>query len=305
MGAGTSRRDFIMRTSTLAALCSHRIDGIAQQRLPQRTIPVTGEGLPIVGLGSTKAVSEIATEGAEPLAAVIRILLDFGGKVIDTAPRSDEIDAEFGKILSLPDLQDQLFVAAKISTRGEDAGIEQMLHTQQHFNRRTLDLVQVESLVDLDTHWPNLRAWKDSLEARYIGVTVSSYGRFEQLESFMQTETPDFVHLNYSVVETRAEQRLLPLAEDLGIAVIVNRPFMNGSYFRSTNDIELPAWAAEFDCTSWAQFSLKYILAHPAVTCVLTETTNPDHMAENIHTAFGRFPNDATKRRMRTFIEDN
>ena len=157
---------------------------------------------------------------------------------------------------------------------------------------------------DLDMHWPNVLRWKDSGEARYIGVTVSSTQQHDQFESFMRAEPLDFIQVNYSVMEPGAEDRILPLARDLGMGVLINRPFMNGSYFGRVSGRSLPEWASEFDCASWAQFSLKYILAHPAVTCALTETTNPEHMEDNIQAAFGRLPDDATKRRMRELVQD-
>ncbi len=270
-----------------------------QELLPTRAIPGTVETLPVIGLGSSKPVMQIPTAGTEPLAAVMRMLLEYGGRVVDTAPRSEAVDAEFGALLQQPDLSDKLFLATKINTTGRQSGIDQMRQTQRLFGRRTMDLIQVQSLLDLETHWPNLVEWKETGEARYIGVTVSGYDRYQQLEALMRREPLDFVHLNYSVMETRAEERLLPLAADRGMAVIVNRPFMNGSYFGIVNDRQLPAWAAEFDCTTWAQFSLKYILAHPSVSCVLTETTNPAHMEENVQAGFGRFPDEATRRRMR------
>jgi diketogulonate reductase-like aldo/keto reductase len=231
------------------------------------------------------------------------MLVDRGGRVVDTAPRPESIDAEFGRLLGDLDLRDRLFLATKINATGREAGIAQMRQTQRLFGRRTMDLIQIESLTDLETHWPSLRDWKESGEARYIGVTVSNDDLHERLEAFMRREAPDFVHLNYSVVETRAEERLLPLARDRGIAVLTNRPFMNGNYFRRVSGHDLPEWAAEFDCASWAQFSLKYILANPTVTCVLTETTNPQHMEENIRAAFGRLPDESTKRRMRELIQ--
>ena len=168
--------------------------------------------------------------------------------------------------------------------------------------RRTVDLLQVESLRDVDLHWPHVREWKDSGEARHIGVTVSANARQGLLERFMRANSPDFVHVNYSPMENGAEERVLPLARDLGMAVLINRPFMNGSYFGMVAGKELPAWAAEFDCETWAQFSLKYVLANPAVTCVLTETTDPAHMEENIRAAFGRLPDEVTRRRMRDLI---
>ncbi len=294
-----TRRGFLTRLSGLALILCRPARMSGQETLPTRAIPGTGEPLPVVGLGSTKAVLQIPTEGTGPLAAVLRVLAEHGGRVVDTSSRPEEIDREFGRLLSEPELRDRLFVATKINTPDPHAGNEQMRRTQRLFGRRTLDLVQIESLRGLEAHWPRLREWKASGEARHIGVTVSTDDAHDRLESFMRAESPDFVHLNYSVVETTAEERLLPLAADRGMAVLTNRPFMNGSWFGLVSGRELPGWAAEFDCASWAQFSLKYILSHPAVTCVLTETTNPRHMEENIEAAFGRTPDQATRRRMR------
>ncbi len=295
----TSRREFLIQLSSVGALLSTPIRLRAQDTLPTRAIPSSGETLPIVGLGSTKPVLGILSDGPEPLASVLRMLVARGGRVVDSAPRTADIDAEFGRLMKTLDIHDQIFLATKINATGRDAGIEQMRLTQRLFGRRTMDLIQIESLTDLETQWPNLREWKETGEARYIGVTVANDALHERLESFLQRETPDFVHLNYSVMETRAEERLLPLARDRGIAVLTNRPFMNGNYFRRVGGRELPDWAAEFDCASWAQFSVKYILAHPAVTCCLTETTSPSHMEENIQAGVGRLPDGATKRRMR------
>ena len=298
----TTRREFLIQLSSLGVLLSRPFQLRAQSRLPTRVIPASGEAVPVVGLGSTKPVLGIPTEGTEPLASVLRLLVDRGGRVVDTAPRSEDIDARFGRLMSDLDLRDRLFLATKINATGKEAGIEQMRQTQRLFGRRTMDLIQIESLTDLETQWSNLREWKETGEARYIGVTVANNDLHQRLESFMHREAPDFVHLNYSVMETRAEERLLPLARDRGIAVVTNRPFMNGNYFRRVSERELPDWAAAFDCASWAQFSLKYILAHPTVTCVLTETTNPQHMEENIQAAFGRLPDESTKRRMRELV---
>ncbi len=296
----TTRREFVVAgLSGAGFLLAHPRGSIGQETLPTRAIPGSGEPLPVVGLGSTKAVLQIPTEGTAPIASVLRTLVDHGGRVVDTSSRPEEIDAEFGRVLNEPDLRDRLFLATKINTPDPDAGVEQMRRTQRLFGRRTLDLVQIESLRGLDAHWPRLLEWKDSGEARYIGVTVSSDDAHARLESFMTSESPDFVHLNYSVMETHAEERLLPLAAERGLAVLTNRPFMNGAWFSRVSGRELPEWAAEFDCASWAQFSLKYILSHPTVTCVLTETTNPRHMEENLRAAFGRLPDEATRMRMR------
>lgn len=159
------------------------------------------------------------------------------------------------------------------------------------------------SLRDLKTQWSLLREYKDADKARYIGATVSQDGQHEDMMAFMRRERPDFIQVNYSVMETNAETGVLPLAAELGIAVLVNRPFMNGGYFSQVRGATLPEWSAEFDCHSWAQFSLKYILAHSAVTCVLTETTNPEHLRENLSSAYGQFPDVATRKKMHEVVE--
>lgn len=297
-----TRRDFLGRLAALGALATQPISGFSQERLPTRAIPATGEMLPIVGFGSSKAVRLIPEEGTESLAAVLRMLVGYGGRVVDTTPYPEENERRFGEILQAPDLRDELFITMKINTMDEEVGIQQVRQAQRLFVRRPFDVLQVMSLRGLNAHWPNLRDWKASGETRYIGVTVSNYEDYGALESFISSETVDFLQVNFSVVETLAEERILPLAQDLGVAVIVNGPFMNGDYFGLVSGHELPPWSAEFDCASWAQFSLKYILAHPGVNCVLTETTNPGHMTENIESAFGRLPDDAARQRMRAHI---
>jgi diketogulonate reductase-like aldo/keto reductase len=272
---------------------------LAQQSLPARPIPSTGEALPIVGLGSSAPVLEIPDEGVEPVVRVIEILLEHGGRVVDTSVRPEEIDAPFGQVLQRPEIAGEIFLCTKINTTDAETGVAQMRQTQRLFGRRTMDLVQVESLRGIEHHWPRLQEWKASGEARYIGVTVAENSNHQRIEAFMRSESPDFVHVNYSLLEPNAEERILPLARDRGFAVLINRPFMNGSYFSRTAGRALPEWSADFDCETWAQFSLKYILANPAVTCVLTETTNPAHMAENARAGLGRFPDEATRRRMR------
>jgi diketogulonate reductase-like aldo/keto reductase len=306
----TSRREFVKAVGGAGALLGAPLAGLAtawgrppdllaQERLPTRPIPSTGEELPIVGLGSSAPVLEIPTAGTQPVIDVIRTLLEKGGRVVDTSVREEAIDAAFGQVLQRPEIGDEIFLCTKINTPDADTGVAQMRQTQRLFGRRTMDLVQIESLRGVEHHWPRLREWKESGEARYIGVTVAENFNHERLEAFMRVESPDFVHVNYSLMEPNAEERILPLAHDRGFAVLVNRPFMNGSYFGRTAGRPLPAWAADFDCETWAQFSLKYILANPAVTVVLTETTDTAHMAENVAAGLGRLPDEATLGRMR------
>jgi len=277
----STRRDFLALASAAAAAMLAARPASAQARaMPTRAIPGTVEQLPIVGLGSTRPVTAIAERGPEPVEAVVRTLVEHGGRVVDTWPRSDANDAAFGRIISAPDLRERLFVTINLEQQGAEAGRAHFERTLRLYQRETIDLVNVGSLIDLDAQWPNLRAFKDDGRARYIGVTAAQAALYDRLESFLERERPDFVEINYSVTERDAE-RLLPRLAARGIAVLVSRPFMNGAYFERLENVPLPDWAAEFECETWAQFSLQYILANPAVTCVLTETTSAEHMAEN------------------------
>jgi diketogulonate reductase-like aldo/keto reductase len=299
----TTRREFLAR-STAAAIAagSPALQALAQHGIPQRAIPSTGEMLPVIGLGSSKVVEQIATSGTEPLLGVLRALVQHGGKLVDTWPRNAQNDAGFGRVASMPEFQGKLFVTTKVDQVGKEAGIKQFRDAQRSYQREVIDLVQIFSLTDLDTHWPSLEEWKAEGAARYIGVTVSQDSRHADLEQFLRRERPDFVQVNYSITERAVEERLLPFAAERGVAVVINRPFMNGAYFERLEGKPLPEWAREFSCETWAQFSLKYILANPSLTCVLTETSNPKHMEENVLTAAGPLPNEAQRQRMREFI---
>jgi diketogulonate reductase-like aldo/keto reductase len=299
MNAKFNRRELLAGLSSLGVLSALPAAAVFADALPQRLIPGSTESLPIIGLGSTKPVRFIEEAGTGPIESVIRKLLSYGGRVVDTSPRPAELDERFGQVLQQSEFRDALFVAAKITATGKEQGIAQIEQTQRLFGRDPLDLLQISSLTDLETHWPTLRAWKEAGKVRYIGVTVADEDLYERLEAFMKRESPDFVQLNYSVMESSAEERLLPLAEDMGIAILVNGPFMNGDFFAHVKGHELPDWTAEFDCESWAHFSLKYILANPAVTCVLTETTKAHHMEDNLRAGLGRLPDKATLQRIR------
>ena len=300
MPSSTTRREFLMHVC-VAAASAGRLN--AQPRtMPARAIPGTEETLPLVGLGSTRPVTAIAERGPGPVEAVIRTLVEHGGRVVDTWPRSDANDGALGQIVNAPDLRDKLFITINLEQQDAQAGREHFERTLRLYQRDRIDLLNVGSLIGLDAQWPNLRAAKDAGRARYIGVTAAQAALYPQLEAFLAREKPDFVEINYSVVERDAE-RLLPMLADRGIAVLISRPFMNGAYFERLADVPLPEWTAEFECTSWAQFSLKYIFGHPAVTCVLTETTRAENMAENSRAAFGAVPGRRARRRMRAFIE--
>lgn len=302
----TTRREFIARSTAAAVAASvagsPALQALAQHGIPQRAIPSTGELLPVIGLGSSKVVEQIAASGTEPLLGVLRALVQHGGKLVDTWPRNAQNDAGFGRVAAMPEFQGKLFVTTKVDQVGKDLGLKQFRDAQRNYQREIIDLVQIFSLTDLDTHWPSLKDWKAEGAARYIGVTVSQDSHHGDLEQFLRRERPDFVQMNYSITERAVEERLLPFAAERGVAVVINRPFMNGAYFERLEGKPLPEWAREFGCETWAQFSLKYILANPSLTCVLTETSNPKHMEENVLTAAGPLPNEAQRQRMREFI---
>ena len=302
----TTRRGFIAGSSAAVAAVSlarsAALAAVEQHGIPLRPIPSTGEMLPVIGLGSSKVVEQIAQNGTDPLLGVLRALVAHGGKLVDTWPRNAANDAGFGRVASMPEFNGKLFVTTKVDQVGKDVGIRQFRDALRNYQRDVIDLVQIFSLTDLDTHWPSLKEWKAEGAARYIGVTVSQDSRHADLEQFLQRERPDFVQMNYSITERAVEERLLPFAADRGAAVVINRPFMNGAYFDRLEGKQLPTWAQEFGCDTWAQFSLKYILANPALTSVLTETSDPKHMEENVLTAAGELPNKKERRRMREFI---
>jgi diketogulonate reductase-like aldo/keto reductase len=297
-----TRRDFLVLLAAAGANAAAAQRSWAQQPMPLRRIPSTGETLPVIGLGSSKPVGEISTNGVKPVAAILRSLVEHGGRVVDTWPRNTANDAALGRVINQADLREKLFVTTKVSVAGP-AGVAQLEQSLRSYGRKTIDLAQVFSMVDIDAHWPKIQEWKAAGLTRYTGVTVAEYGLYDELEKFLRRDKPDFVQLNYSITERRAEERLLPLAQERGIAVLINRPFMNGDYFRRIQNKPLPEWAAEVGIQSWAEFSLKYILPHSAITCVLTETSNPVHMAANAKAAYGAMPDERTRRRMAAYID--
>jgi diketogulonate reductase-like aldo/keto reductase len=202
-----------------------------------------------------------------------------------------DLGSELGLLASL-------FIATKVWTQGREAGLGQMERSLQRFRLRRLDLVQVHNLLDWQTHLRTLREWKETGRVRYVGVTHYTASAHDDLERVLRGEPLDFVQLNYSLAEREAERRLLPLARDRGIAVLVNRPYADGALFQRVRGHRLPPWAADLDCASWGQFFLKWILAHPAVTCVIPATSKPEHLADNMGAGAGALPDSAARERM-------
>ncbi len=298
-----ARRRLLQGTAIVAAAglapWSLRAIAAGERAMMKRPIPATGETVPVVGLGTS---DEFSVRGEEELGALAEVLRQFralGGTLVDTAPAYGNAEEVIGRLLADLGFADDLFIATKVRTRGTQAGLAQMERSEALLGKSPLDLLQVHSLVDVDTQLENLRRWQDQGRVRYIGITHSRTSAFDQLERLMKREKLDFVQLNYSFLEPDAEARLLPLAADRDIAVIVNRPYLNGSLFRRVKGRELPPWTAEFDCQSWAQLSLKYILANEAVTCVIPATSNPKHLVDNMGAGTGALPDPSALERIR------
>ena len=275
------------------------------ERMSTRPIPSTGEALPVVGIGTWQTFDVGGSAaGRAPLAETLRLFFEAGGKTIDSSPMYGRSEAVVGDLLAEMGARDQAFLATKVWTQGREAGVAQMRASMEKMRSGpTIDLIQVHNLVDWRTHLATLRSWKEAGTVRYIGITHYTESAFDDLARIMREERIDFVQLPYSIGVRGAEDRLLPLAAERGIAVIVNRPFEGGGLFREVRRTKLPEWAAEIDCASWAQIFLKFILAHPAVTCVIPGTGKPEHLIDNVVAGRGRLPDAAQRRRMVRHVE--
>jgi aryl-alcohol dehydrogenase-like predicted oxidoreductase len=267
--------------------------------LLERRIPKTGEALPAVGLG-TWQVFDVAGDPRELAQAkeTLRVFVEGGGRVVDSSPMYGSAEQVTGQLAAELGARPKLFVATKVWTSGRQAGIRQMEESMRRLGVERLDLMQVHNLVDARTHLATLREWKAAGRIRYLGITHHHAGAHADLEQLVKNGDLDFVQVNYSLAEPEAERRLLGAAAAAGTAVIVNRPFAEGAMFRRVRDRALPDWAREAGCASWAQLFLKWILGHPAVTCVIPGTRNPRHVADNLGALAGPLPDAALRRRM-------
>jgi aryl-alcohol dehydrogenase-like predicted oxidoreductase len=256
--------------------------------------------LPVIGLG-TWSVFDVGPGQAERagLGAIVRALLEGGGATIDSSPMYGRAEGVVGDLLREGGLRPGVFLATKVWTRGRSAGVEQMERSMRLLGADTIDLMQVHNLVDHAVHLDTLRGWQREGRVRYVGVTHYTPTAFAELERVLRQERLDFVQLNYAIDDREAEQRLLPLARERGIAVIVNRPFGGGSLFAKLRGKALPGVAVDLGCANWAQLSLKYVLGHPAVTCVIPATGNAAHLSDNLAAGDGPLPDDAQRAQIR------
>lgn len=303
-----SRRTFLRTASSVTALAAlGRLGGAGAENaapaaasssaLATRKIPSTGEALPVIGMGTSGSfeVGE-ATPEYDALREVLKVFFDGGGTVIDTAPTYSVAEDVLGALLDAQSLRPKTWLATKLSgVRGREAGLAQFNDTLRRLKTDKVELLQVHNLGDLKTQLELARELKAEGKTRYVGVTHYVESAQDDLADIVQAEKPDFLQINYSVVSRGAEKRVLPLAQDLGVAVLINRAFEDGKLFGRVRDVALPDWAAEAGITSWAQAFLKFALSHPAVTVVIPATGKPHRQADNLKAGLGATLTDAQR----------
>jgi len=302
-----SRRRFLAAAAATATGLLARPGRLRAAALPVITKPIPGSGerLPVIGMGTSRTFDvQPDTERRAQLLPVLQAFFERGGGVIDTSPMYGHAEAVLGALLrEVPHDRQRLFAATKVWTWGREEGQRQMQESMRLTGIERFDLIQIHNLRDWQVHLETLQEWKRAGKVRYTGITTSHGRDHEELELALQTAPFDFVQLSYNITDREAEQRLLPLARERGIAVLVNRPFRRGELFRVVRGQPLPDWAAQFDCDSWAQFFLKFAVSHPAVTCAIPASSKVHHLVDNMAAGTGRLPDAETRRRMVRLIE--
>jgi diketogulonate reductase-like aldo/keto reductase len=275
-----------------------------KEKIISRKIPSTGEEIPAIGLG-TWQVFDAGNDAAAraPLREVIANFHQAGGKMIDSSPMYGSAESVAGDLVADLGLREKLFIATKVWTRGREDGIREMERSFQRLKVKQMDLMQVHNLLDVDVHTKTLLDWKAQKKIRYLGITHYTASAHGEVEKQLRKEKYDFLQINYSLAERESEKKLLKLCKDQGIAVIANRPFAEGAMFRRVRGKPLPPWAAEIGVASWAQYFLKWIVGHPAVTCAIPGTGKPEHIADNVAAGFGALPDEATRKRMAAYFD--
>jgi diketogulonate reductase-like aldo/keto reductase len=296
-----SRRTFVGSLAAALAAAWIMPPGLraAEKTLIRKAIPGTAETLPVIGLGTWQTFDVGRDETSlNDLAEVLHAFFVNGGELIDSSPMYGTAEQVIGVLLKRVGDRGRLFAATKVWTDGKQAGIRQMEDSLQKWSIPRFDLMQIHNLRDWQIHLKTLRDWKAEGKIRYTGITTSHGRHHRELEEIMRSESLDFVQLTYNIEDRAVEERLLPLAVERGIAVLINRPYQGGELFRKVKGKALPDWAAECDCASWGQFLLKFIVSHPAVTCVIPATSKVHHLQDNMEAGFGRLPDTAMRKRM-------
>ena len=268
----------------------------------KRKIPSSGEQIPVIGMGSSNTFDVADSAAATgPLREVLRVLVEGGGTVIDTSPMYGRSETVLGDLIADLGLRPRLWLATKVWTRGREAGAAQIAESMRRLRTDRLELLQIHNLLDWREHLPTLRSLERAGKVRYSGITHYRADAHAELERVLTEERFDWLQVNYSLAERAADARLLPFCGDKGIAVMANRPFADGKMFARARGKPLPPWAAEFGCSSWAQFFLKYVVSHPAVTCVIPATSKPANMRDNVAAGTGPLPDGKQRARMREY----
>lgn len=313
MTQSISRRNFLASSLAVTASTAVPFRSFAADGLRRRAIPGTDETLPVISLGAPDFFYKTPPEGDGAAKALIEAFVDMGGKMIDTPPFFRPDPPVIGRILKEMGLTDDLFLISKIVMNGKQEGMEHVEKVVANLGKRPMDLLMVHNMRDLGHHWATLKEWKEQGRVRYIGASLTrpnqamynNYTNYDGMEAFIKAEKPDFIMPGYSAFRPQAAERVLPAAADNGVAVIIAEPFRaggDGSYFGLVGGKPLPDWVSEFDCESWAQFALKYIAAHPAVTSIVTETSKVKHVVDNMRAGYGRLPDQATRQKMREYL---
>ncbi len=295
-----TRRTALRTIAALSALAAIKPATAAMPTsLIERRIPSSEERLPVIGVGTWQTFDVGGDKAARTaLREVLGVFAKAGGRVIDSSPMYGTSESVTGDLMSESGLAGKLFVATKVWTSGRDEGIRQMELSFKRLRVSRMDLMQVHNLVDVAVHTKTLEDWKAKRRVRYIGITHYTSSAYAEVERWLKTGTYDFLQINYSLAERGSEERLLPLAAEKKVAVIVNRPFAEGTMFGRVRGKPVPGWAAEFGASTWAQFFLKWIVSHPAVTCAIPGTGKPEHMLDNLAAGRGALPDAAMRLRM-------
>lgn len=306
--AKMNRRKMLLSSAALVAaqlpIFAYCKNSPQNMEIIKRSIPGTSETLPAIGMGTWQTF-DIGSNSSERenIKQVLKTFIDNGGTVIDSSPMYGRSEDVVGELADELNALSKLFMATKVWTRGEQAGIRQMQQSMREMRTNPMDLMQVHNLVDYRTHIKTLRQWKAEGKIRYIGITHYTDSAHDDLAELIRTDDLDFIQVNYAINDRHADRQLLPLARDKGVAVLINRPYNGGSLFGRVKVKKLPDWAADYNINSWGQFFLKFIISHPAVTCAIPATSKVHHMEDNMGAAYGKLPDAQARQEMVRYFE--